>query len=79
MCIRLEERFDEIEEDRDNERAEWERERDELTLRLSSLQTQFDDIQSRVRMANESFSMPPFDSLSIRDDEDEDDLVQYYL
>ena len=70
VCIRLTERFEEIEEEHEDEKAEWEREKAELTLKLSALQTQLDDIHNRIRMTNESFSMPP---LSIRDDEDEDD------
>ncbi|CAK9315748.1 unnamed protein product [Citrullus colocynthis] len=81
VCIRLTEIFEEIEEEHEDEKAEWEREKAELTLELSALQTQLDDIHNRIRMTNESFSMPPFDSLSIRDDEDEDDdaLVIYNL
>lgn len=78
VCIHLTERFEEIEEEHEDEKAEWEREKAELTLKLSALQTQLDDIHNRIRMTNESFSMPP---LSIRDDEDEDDdaLVIYNL
>lgn len=79
MCLHLQDRLDEIEEEHDNEKAEWERDKEELTLQLVTLQSQLDDIQHRIRMANESFSMPPLDALSIRDDEGDDALVIYTL
>lgn len=79
VCIRLTERLDEIVEEHEDEKEEWEREKAELTLKLSTLQTQLDDIHNRVRITNESFSMPPFESLSIRDDDDDNTLVIYTL
>ncbi|KAF2294594.1 hypothetical protein GH714_013205 [Hevea brasiliensis] len=76
-CARLQGRLDEIEQRHENDRSVWEREKSELMLKLSTVQTELDEIKERLRTVNESDLMPPLDNLLIADDEG-DDVIEIH-
>ncbi|KAL3843886.1 hypothetical protein ACJIZ3_001289 [Penstemon smallii] len=73
MCQQLKRRIDEIENDWDDERASWDREKMKLETQISALQDELDGFRKRIKIANESDLMPPVDKFSNSEDEDEDE------
>jgi hypothetical protein len=71
--------LEDIQQQRDNDRIVWQRERSELTTRLFTVQAELDDIKKKIKMVNESELMPPLDKLSstVADDERDDAKVIY--
>jgi len=74
-CIRLQERINDIQQERDNERTDWNRERTELTSELSIVKAELDKIKNKIKLLNESVLMPPLDQLSKEDGEVDDALI----
>jgi len=74
-CIRLQERINDIQQERDNERTDWNRERTELTSELSTVKAELDKIKNKIKLLNESVLMPPLDQLSKEDGEVDDALI----
>jgi len=74
-CIRLKERINDIQQERDNERTDWNRERMELTSELSTVKAELDKIKNQIKLLNESVLMPPLDQLSKEDGEVDDALI----
>lgn len=60
-CKRLKERIDLIQEEHNNERAAWNREREEIMSQLSSVKAELDQFKTRIKTLNESDLMPPYD------------------
>ncbi|KAH7833303.1 hypothetical protein Vadar_004966 [Vaccinium darrowii] len=63
-CIRLQERIDDIQQERDSERTDWNRERTELTSELSTVKAELD----KIKLVNESDLLPPLDNISKQDE-----------
>lgn len=78
-CTQLQERLEDIQQQRDNDRIVWQRERSELMTRLFTVQAELDDIKKKIKLVNESELMPPLDELSstVADDERDDAKVIY--
>ncbi|KAJ6985235.1 hypothetical protein D5086_018283 [Populus alba] len=78
-CTQLQERLGDIQQQRDNDRIVWQRERSELMTKLYTVQAELDDIKNKIKMVNESDLMPPLDKLSstVADDERDDAKVIY--
>ncbi|GAB4852849.1 hypothetical protein Ancab_017046 [Ancistrocladus abbreviatus] len=73
-CIQLQERINYLRSRREHDRVVWEREKSELRLKLSAVQTELDDIMKRIHQVIESDAMPPFDD-SYEVDDDHDGVV----
>ncbi|KAL9231710.1 hypothetical protein vseg_006902 [Gypsophila vaccaria] len=70
-CIRLHRKVAYVQSRRDHDRALWERQRSELRSKVSSLQTELDDIKRRIQHLYDLDYMPPFnDSFDTNEDND---------
>ncbi|KAA8536248.1 hypothetical protein F0562_028726 [Nyssa sinensis] len=78
-CIRLQQSIDDIQQERNNDRSAWNREKTELTSQLSSVKDELDKIKMIMKQVNESDLMPPFEKLSIEDDEVDDAVVLHMV
>ncbi|KAK9286819.1 hypothetical protein L1049_015224 [Liquidambar formosana] len=74
-CIQLQQRLVDIQQEYDNNRIVWNREKLELTSQLSTIQAELDDIKKKIKLVNESDLMPPVNKLLDEDDGADDAVV----
>ena len=77
-CIRLQGKLDEVEQLRNNDRIAWEREKSELILKFSIVETELDEIKKRIKVANESDLMPLVDKLWSTVNDEEDNMIEIH-
>ncbi|XP_057527713.1 uncharacterized protein LOC130806592 isoform X1 [Amaranthus tricolor] len=69
-CIRLHKRISYVQSRRENDRAFWEHERSELRSKVSSIQTELDDIKLSVQHLYELDNMPPVYDYAMNEEND---------